>query len=92
MAMDLHGGPIRVRLVQPGPIDTDIWDRPGEDPPYYHGPLEPPGLVAEGILAAIQSDQFEHYLPDMKGIVTFKDSDIDGFIAMSASLPEGSTP
>ena len=31
LAIDLHDSPIGVRLIQPGPIDTDIWDRPGED-------------------------------------------------------------
>lgn len=90
MAMDLHDTPISVRLVQPGAIDTDIWDRPGEDVPYYDGPKESPSVVAQAILDAIESDRFEHYAPDMKSAVTFKDSDIDSYIAMVASLvPKG---
>lgn len=90
MAMDLHDTPISVRLVQPGAIDTDIWDRPGEDAPYYDGPKESPSVVAQAILDAIESDRFEHYAPDMKSVVTFKDSDIDSYIAMVASLvPKG---
>ena len=90
MAMDLHDTPISVRLVQPGAIDTDIWDRPGEDAPYYDGPKESPSVVAQAILDAIDSDRFEHYAPDMKSVVTFKDSDIDSYIAMVASLvPKG---
>ena len=87
MAMDLHGTGVRVRLIQPGAIDTDIWDRPGEEKAlYFEGPKEPPSVVAEGILAAIGSDRFEHYLPDMKSVVEFKDSDIDAYIAMAARL------
>ncbi|MHB1925220.1 MAG: SDR family NAD(P)-dependent oxidoreductase [Acidimicrobiales bacterium] len=92
MAMDLHGTGVRVRLIQPGAIDTDIWDRPGEEKAlYFEGPKEPPSVVAEGILAAIGSDRFEHYLPDMKSVVEFKDSDIDGYIAMVATL-SGANP
>jgi NAD(P)-dependent dehydrogenase (short-subunit alcohol dehydrogenase family) len=89
MAMDLHGTPVKVRLVQPGAIDTDIWDRPGEDPPYFDGPKESPGVVASAIVDAIDSDKFEHYAPDMKAVVTYKESDIDSYIAMVASLVPG---
>ena len=89
MAMDLHGTGVRVRLIQPGAIDTEIWDRPGEEKAlYFEGPKEPPEVVAEGILAAIASDRFEHYLPDMKSVVEFKDSDIDTYIAMVATGPQ----
>ena len=88
MAMDLHGTGVAVRLIQPGPIDTDIWDRPGNHPAAIDVPKEPPSLVAEGIIAAIAGDKFEHYLPDLKAVVDFKESDIDGYIAMTASMLE----
>ncbi len=84
MALDLWDTPIEVRLIQPGPIDTEIWDQPGNDAALYDGPLEPPSVVAEGIVAAIEGDAFEHYLPDLKGVVEFKTSDIDTFLAGSA--------
>lgn len=87
IAQDLHGTGVRVRLIQPGAIDTDIWDRPGQEKAlFYEGPKESPELVAQGILDAIASDRFEHYLPDMKSVVTFKDSDIDGYIAMATQM------
>src|SRR5581483_8066451 len=38
LAIDLHGTGVRIRLVQPGPIDTDIWDRPGTEHAVYDGP------------------------------------------------------
>ena len=38
-------------------------------------------MVADGIVAAIDSDRFEHYLPDMKAVVEMKTADIDGFFA-----------
>ncbi len=86
MAIDLHGTGVVVKLIQPGPIATDIWDRPGERAALIDVPKEPPELVAEGILAALSGAQFEHYLPDMKGVVDYKQSDIDGYIAMNAAM------
>jgi NAD(P)-dependent dehydrogenase (short-subunit alcohol dehydrogenase family) len=89
MATDLHQSPIQVRLIQPGPIDTDIWDRPDNDPALFDIEKVPPEEVAEGIVAALASDRFEHYLPDMKAIVTGKDADIDSFIALTGSMIPG---
>jgi NAD(P)-dependent dehydrogenase (short-subunit alcohol dehydrogenase family) len=86
MAIDLHGTNVAVKLIQPGPIDTDIWDRPGETHAVYDGPLEPPSLVAEGILTALSGDRFEHYFPDMKAVVTMKEADIDSYLALVASM------
>ena len=91
MAVDLHGTNVAVRLIQPGPIDTDIWDREGEDPPLFDIDKLPPDMVADGIVSAIEGDVFEHYLPDLKAIVTGKDADIDAYIAAIASaIPAGS--
>jgi short-subunit dehydrogenase len=88
MAIDLQGTNVQVRLIQPGPIDTDIWDRPGEDPALFEVPKVPPDVVAEGIVAAVEGDGFEHYLPDMKEIVTGKDADVDAYITgMGAAIP-----
>jgi short-subunit dehydrogenase len=81
MQLDLWHTGVDVRLVLPGAIDTEIWDRPGNDPPVYDGPLEPAADVAAGIAAAIEGDRFEHYLPDMKPIVEMKTADVDGFLA-----------
>jgi short-subunit dehydrogenase len=86
LAVDLWDSPIDVRLIIPGPIDTEIWSRPDNDAPHYDGPFEPPSIVAEGIIAAIEGDEFEHYLPDLKAVVEFKTSDIDTFLEGSAGL------
>jgi short-subunit dehydrogenase len=86
MHVDLYDTPVDVRLVLPGAIDTEIWDQPGNEDPIYDGPKETPESVAEGIIAAIEGDQFEHYLPDMKAIVEMKTSDAGGFLAGVASM------
>ncbi len=41
MAVDLYGTGVEVKLVLPGPIDTEIWDQPGNDPADYQGPFVP---------------------------------------------------
>ena len=80
MAVDLWDTGVDVRLIIPGPIDTEIWDLPDNDAPLYHGPLEPPEGVAADIIKAIEGDRFETYSPDMKDIAAFKTTDIDVFL------------
>jgi short-subunit dehydrogenase len=81
MALDLWHTGVDVHLVLPGAIDTEIWDRPDNDAAPYAGPFEPPEVVAEGIIAGLETGGFEHYLPDMKAIAELKTSDIEGFMA-----------
>jgi len=80
-ALDLWHTGVAVRLIQPGAIDTEIWDQPGNDDPLYDGELEPVDHVAHGIVAAIEGDRFEHYLPDMLAIAEYKTAHLDEFMA-----------
>lgn len=86
MAVDLHGTGVRVKLIEPGPVDTEIWDQPDNDDPIYDGPKFSPEEVAVGIIAALGSDGFEHYVPDMKAVVDLKNADIDTYIAGAAGM------
>lgn len=81
LAIDLADTGVSVKLIQPGPVDTEIWDQPDNEQPVYSGPKVAPEEVAEGIIAAIDSDRFEHYLPDLKAVVDAKNADLDAFIA-----------
>jgi len=96
LAMDLEGTGVRVKLILPGAIDTEIWDQPGNDAPLYDGPKEPPSVIARDIAVAIDSDTFEHYLPDLKAVVEMKTTDIDTFMigmrAMSDQSGSDGTP
>jgi NAD(P)-dependent dehydrogenase (short-subunit alcohol dehydrogenase family) len=89
MAMDLWSTGVDVRLVIPGPIDTEIWDQPGNDPAPFKGPFEPPETVATAICDAIVGDGFECYTPDLKAVAEFKTGDIDGFMAGTVGLADG---
>jgi short-subunit dehydrogenase len=89
LAVDLHDSGVCVKLIEPGPVDTEIWDQPGSEEPLYQGPKVPAAEVADGIVAALGSDRFEHYLPVMmalKGIVDAKNADLDAYIAGAAAM------
>jgi len=88
-AVDWWEEPVDVRLVLPGPIDTEIWDRPGSDRAHYDGPLEPPSTVALAIADAIEGEAFEVYSPDLRAIVEVKAADTDGFLAGVADMARG---
>lgn len=91
MAADLDGTGVDVRLVLPGAIDTEIWDKPGNDPPFYDGPLEPPESVADVVVAAVEGDAVEHYVPDMRAVVELKTADLDAFRAGMLAADPGRT-
>jgi len=93
LAMDLWHTGVAVRLIVPGAVDTDIWDRPGNDAAHFSGGLEPPRTVAIGILAAIggaddAGRRFEHYLPDLRSIAEYKTSSIDDFLAGAVAFAD----
>jgi short-subunit dehydrogenase len=93
IAVDLWDSPIEVRLVIPGPIDTEIWDQPGNDAPLYDGPKISAEEMAGGIVAAIEGERFEHYVPDLKAVVEAKTADSDRFLAgMAQMLHRPDTP
>ena len=75
-----------MKLIEPGPVDTEIWDQPGNEEPLYHGPKVAADEVADGIIAAWAATRFEHYVPDMKAVVDAKNADLDAFIAGAARM------
>jgi short-subunit dehydrogenase len=88
LAIDLDGSGVGVKLILPGAIDTEIWDQPDNDAPLYDGPKAPPSEIAGGIVDAIDSEHFEHYLPDMKAVIEMKTSDFDSFLVGMRTMTE----
>ncbi len=84
-AIELATMPVKIRLITPGAIDTEIWDLPGNNDPVYDGDKVPATDVADAIIAAIDGDAFETWVPDMKAVADMKNNDIDGFLAMQAA-------
>lgn len=86
--LDLHGTGVEVRLVVPGAIDTGIWESAETGPPIYEGPKEPPETVAAGIVEAVEGDDFERYVPDMKAVAEWKTGDAGEFLrSVAAEMP-----
>jgi len=92
MAIDLAGTPLVVKLVLPGPIETEIWDQPGNAPALYDGPLVPATDCADAIVAAITTEGFEFYTPEegpfgsQRDVVIGKTQDPDSFLALMVDL------
>src|SRR5215470_2011679 len=59
---DLAGSNIHVAIVNPGPIDTEIWEKEDE-PPAYHGRKYPPEIVTDAIFEAIEKRRYEITVP-----------------------------
>src|SRR3954454_19934082 len=89
-AIDLTGTSVDVRLITPGAFESEIWDQPENDPPFFEVPKAPASECAQAIVAAIEGDRFETYAPDMQEFVVGKTSDVDGFLATMAGLTAGS--
>jgi short-subunit dehydrogenase len=59
---DLAGSNIHVAIINPGPIDTEIWLKEDE-PVAYRGKKYPPELVTAAIFEAIEKRRFELTIP-----------------------------
>jgi len=59
---DLAGSNIHVALINPGPIDTEIWLKEDE-PPAYNGRKHPPEIVTTAVFEAIEKRRHEMTIP-----------------------------
>jgi short-subunit dehydrogenase len=87
MSIDLTGTPVEVKLVLPGPIDTEIWDQPDNVPALIDVEKVSAAECAAGIADAIEGDGFEYYVPpvfpggvDAKAIAVGKTKSCDQYV------------
>jgi short-subunit dehydrogenase len=89
MAVDLGGTGVDVKLVLPGPIATEIWDQPDNEPAMFEIDKVPAAECAAGIADALASDGFEYFVPpifpggmDAKSMAVDKTKDCDAYVNM----------
>jgi short-subunit dehydrogenase len=102
MQIDLTGTPVEVKLVLPGPIETEIWDQPDNEPALIDVEKVSAAECAAGIADAIEDSGFEYYVPpvfpggvDAKAIAVGKTESCDKYVrgmgGFARSLREQST-
>ncbi len=97
MAIDLRGTGVEVKLTLPGPIETEIWDAPGNDAALYEGPFVPAEACAASIVDAIEGDGFEYFVPPefpgglgtQHSMVVGKTNDVDAFVDLMGQMSQG---
>jgi short-subunit dehydrogenase len=97
MAIDLRGTGVEVKLALPGPIETEIWDLPGNDPALYNGPFVPAEDCAASIVEAVETPGFEFFVPpefpgglgSQHDMVAGKTNDVDAFIELMGQMAAG---
>jgi short-subunit dehydrogenase len=85
MALDLWDTGIKVLIVYPGVVDTELFTIPDNDPlPRGIEPISVAELV-DGVIHALSTDALEVYVPAwFKEVATRKAADVGGFLAGSA--------
>ena len=93
MYLDLAGSGVDMKLVMPGPIDTEIWDIPGNEPALIDIEKVPAADCAAGIADAMADDGFEYYVPPVypggigaKDLALAKVQDCDNYLRGMADM------
>jgi short-subunit dehydrogenase len=95
MFLDLFGTGVEVKLVLPGPIDTEIWEQPDNEAALFEIEKVPAAECAAGIVDAIAGDGFEYYVPaqfpggiDAKDIAVGKTQNCDAYLRGMAAFAQ----
>jgi NAD(P)-dependent dehydrogenase (short-subunit alcohol dehydrogenase family) len=83
MAVDLRDTGVGVHVVNPGVLDTELFDLPDNEQGFHQAvDALPPDAIVEPILRALDDDTFEFYVPEwFADVVAGKFQNTDAFIA-----------
>ena len=72
LSSDLRGSGVRMHLIVPGAIDTEIW-RKVQEPAAYRGKFIPPQAIADAVRDVLEQDRFERWVPrKLMPVATFR--------------------
>ncbi len=87
MAIDLWDTGVRVLVVYPGLVETELFTVPGNDPIHAGVEAIPVDELVDAVMGAIDRDEVEVYAPAwFKDIVAGKAANVAGFLAGAAEF------
>ena len=86
MAVDLWEDGVKVMVVYPGVIDTELFTLPDNDVPDLPVPAEPVSVAVDAILAGLEAGAAQVYVPEwFHGVTANKEKDVGAFLEGTAS-------
>ena len=86
MAVDLWEDGIKVMVVYPGVIDTELFSLPDNDTPDLPVPAEPVSVAVDAILAGLEAGAAQVWVPEwFHGVVANKEKDVGAFLEGTAA-------
>jgi len=87
MAIDLWDTGVKVLVVYPGLIDTELITSPGNDPVVDAVTPVPVSELVDGVLTALADDAVQVYVPGFFGeLAAGKAANVEGFLAGAAAF------
>ncbi|MDA8357947.1 MAG: SDR family NAD(P)-dependent oxidoreductase [Actinomycetota bacterium] len=87
MAIDLWGTGVKVLVVYPGLIDTELITQPGNDPVVDAVTPVPVAELVDGVFSALAEDAVQVYVPGFfADLAKGKAGDVPGFLAGAAAF------
>ena len=81
MAVDLWQTGVRVRVVYPGLVDTELFSLPDNDPVIAAVEAVPVAELVDGVFDALDRDARQVYVPGyFAGLASGKAKDVEGFL------------
>ena len=86
MAVDLWDTGLKVMVVYPGVIDTELFTLPDNDVPDLPVAAEPVSVCVDAILAGLESGAAQVFVPEwFHGVAANKEKDVGAFLEGTAA-------